>query len=132
MNTIPSTTALQAEFVDQALLALLQALVVVGFLAVGVAAAYLFVRALRTEHGRLRDREARFVLAGAAVLFVVGFARLVTVDAVAHESLAAVALGFTAVVYLLSLARPALFDVSASSENGGVSDDGTVEGDSVR
>lgn len=115
-------TTLQASVVDSVLLTLLQGLTVVGFLVVGLAAVHLLVGALRTEHGRLRDREARALLAGAGVLFVAGFARLVVADGVPSESLAGVALGFTAVAYLLSLAHPALFELSTGDETMGEGD----------
>jgi hypothetical protein len=82
----------------------------------GLAAVHLLIGALRAEHGRLRDREARFVLAAAGVLFVAGFGRLVVADAAPHGSLAGVVLGFTALVYLLYLARPELFELPTQDE----------------
>jgi hypothetical protein len=107
---------LQASVVDSVLLAVLHGLTVVAFLAISLATVSLLVGALRAEHGRLRDREARIILVAAGVLFVAGFARLVVTDGVPNESLAGVALGFAAVAYLLSLARPALFDLSGEGE----------------
>jgi threonine/homoserine/homoserine lactone efflux protein len=98
----------------------------VAFLGVGVVTAHLLVRALQAEHGRLRDREARFVLVGAGVLFVVGFAQLVVSVEGAQEGLAAVALGFTAVAYLLYLSRPALFGTSEQDERNGSVDEKTT------
>jgi hypothetical protein len=103
-------TALQTTVLDQVLLTGLQGLVVVGFLATGLLAAHLLVRAVRSETGEFRIRDARLVLVGASVLFVIGFTRLVTADTVPAESLAGVALGFVGVTYLLYTARPELFD----------------------
>lgn len=108
--------SLQVSVVDSVLLTALQALTVVAFLVVSLAAVHLLVRVLRANYGRLRNGEARVVLAAAGVLFVAGFARLVVFNGVSHESLAGVALEFTAVAYLLYLSRPALFEVSTYDE----------------
>jgi len=118
------TVALQASVVDSVLLTVLQAVTVVAFLLGGVAAVHLLVRALRADHGRLRDREARLVVAAAGGLFVVGFARLAITDGAPHGSLAAVALGFAAIAYLLYLARPALFEMPEQDETAGEADTG--------
>ena len=46
---------LQAGALDRISLIILQGLAIVVFLLAGVAAAHVLVRALRTEHGELRD-----------------------------------------------------------------------------
>ena len=102
---------------DRISLTILQILTVVAFLVVAVTAVHVLVRVLQKERGRLRDQDARLVLAAAGTLFVVGFAQLVVTDGVAHENLAAVALGFTAVAYLLYLVRPTLFEMADSDVN---------------
>jgi hypothetical protein len=117
---------LQTDVFDQVLLVVLQGLVTVAFLGIGVVVAHLLVRALRTEYGRLRDREARFVLVGAGVLFVVGFARLVVVVEGAQGSLAAIVLGFTAVTYLLYLGRPTLFETPGQDQRNETVDERTT------
>jgi hypothetical protein len=116
---------------ETVLFTLLQALTVAGFLFVGVAAAHLLVRALRAEHdGRLRERDARLVLAGAVVLFVVGFTRVVgdsVVGGVESASLAAVALGFSGVTYLLYTARPGLFELPEGDGESATDDGGSTD-----
>jgi hypothetical protein len=116
---------------ETVLFTLLQALTVAGFLLVGVAAVHLLVRALRAEHdGRLRERDARLVLAGAAVLFVVGFAQVVgdsVVGGVESASLAAVVLGFCGVTYLLYTARPGLFEVAKNDGESATDDGGSTD-----
>ena len=102
--------ALQTNAVDRVLLTVLQGIAVVGFLGISALAAHLLVQAFRTENGDFRIRDAKIMLAGASVLFVIGFTRLVITDSTPTESLAAVALGFTGVTYLLYTTRPELFE----------------------
>jgi len=103
-------TVLQTTVTDQLLLTSLQGLVVVGFLGISVLAAHLLVRAVRTETGDFRTRDAKVMLAGASVLFIVGFTRLTVTDGIPSEALASVVLGFAGVTYLLYTARPELFE----------------------
>lgn len=114
--------SLQASVVDNVLLTALQGLAIVGILGFSLSGVHLLVRALRAEHGRLRNREAWFVLVAAGVLFVTGFARLVVADGVPSGSLAFVALGFIPVAYLLYLAQLALFEPSAQDKTTGEAD----------
>ncbi len=107
---------LRASVTDGALLTLLQALVALAFLGVSLAAVHLLVGALRSEQGHLGYRRARSVLVAAGVLFVAGFVRLVVVEGVPSASLAGVALGASAIAYLLYLARPELFAAPAEDE----------------
>jgi threonine/homoserine/homoserine lactone efflux protein len=101
---------LQTTLSEQVLLTVLQALTVIGYLGVSALAVHLLVGAARRETGAFRPRDARLVLAGATVLFVVAFANLVVTDGIPHESLAGLALGFAGVTYLLYTAWPALFE----------------------
>jgi hypothetical protein len=103
-------TVLQTTVIDQLLLTVLQGLVVVGFLGISVLAAHLLVRAVRTETGEFRTRDAKLMLAGASLLFVLGFTRLTATDGVPAATLASVALGFAGVTYLLYTTRPELFE----------------------
>ena len=107
---------------ETVLFTLLHALTAGGFLLLGVAAAHLLVRGLRDDHdGRLRERDHRTMLAGAVVLFVLGFVQVVgasVVGEVETASLAALALGFCGVTYLLFVERPALFDVEGALGDG--------------
>lgn len=103
-------TVVQTPMVDRLLLTGLQGLVVVGLLGISILATHLLVRAVRAETGDFRTRDAKLVLAGASVLFVLGLARLTVTDGIPAESLASVALGFAAVTYLLYTARPELFE----------------------
>jgi hypothetical protein len=79
----------------------------VGFSLLG---AHLLVRAIRTDTGEFRTRDAKVMLAGAGLLFIIGFTRLTLTDGVPAEALASVALGFVGVAYLLYTTRPDLFD----------------------
>lgn len=109
-HLVPVLAALlQSSVADRALLTVLQVLVALALLGLGVLVAHLAVRAVRTEPGAIRLRDARLILAGAGVLFVVGFVDLVPVDGVPSGSLASLALGFAGVAYLLYTVRPALF-----------------------
>jgi uncharacterized membrane protein len=119
MHSRALTVLLQVNVVDSLLLTLLQAVTVAALLGVGVLTVHLLVRALRARHGRLRDRDARLVLAAAGVLFVVGFGRLVVADGAPSGSLAGVALGGAAAAYLLYLARPTLFAFGEPDEPAG-------------
>jgi hypothetical protein len=103
-------TVFQTTVTDQLLLTSLQGLVVVGFLGISVLVSHLLVRAVRTETGDFRTRDAKLMLAGASVLFIVGFTRLTVTDSVPAATLASVALGFAGVTYLLYTARPELFE----------------------
>ena len=105
---------LQTGVLEHISLTILRSLTIVAFLVIAVTAAHVLVRELRNERGQFRYREARLVLVGAGTLFVTWFAQLVVADGVAHESLTAVALGFTAVAYLLYSACPALFEMPES------------------
>jgi hypothetical protein len=116
MTAETQLVALQATVIEQALLTVLQALVVAGFLGVSALAAHLLVRAFRSENGELRLRDARLMLGGASVLFIVGFARLVVTDGAPSESLAGLALGFAGVTYLLYTVRPELFKLADRDE----------------
>jgi hypothetical protein len=118
--------ALQVGVVDRTLLTVLHGVTVVGFLGISALAVHLLVRALRTGNGDVRGRDVRIMLAGASVLFVVGFARLVVTDGTPAGSLAAVALGFTGVTYLFYTTRPDLFERVRRDETPGPVDD-TVE-----
>lgn len=120
-ETVPIT--LQVSVVDRVLLTVLQGVTVVGFLGISALAAHLLVRAFRTETGNLRIRDAKFMLAGASVLFVIGFTRLVITDGTPRESLAAVVLGFTGVTYLLYTTRPELFERADRDETSRTVDD---------
>ncbi|WP_435181252.1 hypothetical protein [Halorussus sp. AFM4] len=101
---------LQTAVTDQLLLTVLQGLVVVGFLGISLLAAHLLVRAVRTDTGEFRTRDAKLMLAGASLLFVLGFTRLTVTDEIPAETLASVALGFAGVAYLLYTTRPELFE----------------------
>jgi uncharacterized membrane protein len=103
-------TVLQTTVTDQLLLSVLQGLVIVGFVGLSLLAAHLLVRAIRTDTGEFRTRDAKVMLAGASLLFVVGFTRLTLTDGIPAEALASVALGFVGVAYLLYTTRPDLFD----------------------
>lgn len=103
-------TVLQMTVTDQLLLTVLQGLVVVGFLGISLLAAHLLVRAVRTDTGEFRTRDAKLMLAGASLLFVLGFTRLTVTDGIPAETLASVALGFAGVAYLLYTTRPELFE----------------------
>jgi hypothetical protein len=115
--------ALQATLIEQALMTVVQGLVVVGFLGVSVLAAHLLIRAFRGENSELSPRDTKIMLAGATVLFVIGFTRLVITDGTRTESLAAVALGFTGVTYLLYATRPELFERADRDETSRPVDD---------
>jgi hypothetical protein len=110
MLTETELLLLQTNVVDRVLLTVLQGITVVGFLGISALAAHFLVQAVRTENGDFRIRDAKIMLAGAGVLFVIGFTRLVITDGTPTESLAAVALGFTGVTYLLYTTRPELFE----------------------
>jgi uncharacterized membrane protein len=103
-------TVLQTIVTDRLLLTVLQGLVVVGFLGTSLLAAHLLVRAVRTDTGEFRTRDAKLMLAGASVMFVLGFTRLTATDGIPAEPLASVALGFAGVAYLLYTTRPELFE----------------------
>ncbi len=110
MITEGQLTVLQTTVTDQLLLSVLQGLVVVGFVGLSLLAAHLLVRAIRTDTGEFRTRDAKVMLAGAGLLFIVGFTRLTLTDGIPAEALASVALGFVGVAYLLYTTRPDLFD----------------------
>jgi uncharacterized membrane protein len=110
MITEGQLTVLQTTVTDQLLLSVLQGLVVVGFVGLSLLAAHLLVRAIRTDTGEFRTRDAKVMLAGAGLLFIIGFTRLTLTDGVPAEALASVALGFVGVAYLLYTTRPDLFD----------------------
>jgi hypothetical protein len=101
---------LQIAIADRVLSTVLQGATVAGFIGVSALAAHLLVRAFRTEGGSLRVRDAQIMLAGASLLFVTGFTNLVVSDGAPSESLAAVALGFAGVAYLLYTRGPELFE----------------------
>lgn len=88
-----------------------------------ILATHLLVQAVQTENDGLRVRDATVVLAGAGVLFSIGFTRLVTVDNTPREGLAGIALGFAGVTYLLYTARPELFELSEQDETTTVAED---------
>jgi hypothetical protein len=123
MTVETTIVAFQATVADQILLTLLQGLVVVGFLGVSILVTHLLVQAVQTENDGLRVRDATVVLAGAGVLFSIGFTRLVTVDNTPREGLAGIALGFAGVTYLLYTARPELFELSEQDETTTVAED---------
>lgn len=110
MITEGQLTVLQTTVTDQLLLSMLQGLVVVGFVGLSLLAAHLLVRAIRTDTGEFRTRDAKVMLAGAGLLFIIGFTRLTLTDGIPAEALASVALGFVGVAYLLYTTRPDLFD----------------------
>jgi uncharacterized membrane protein len=110
MITEGQLTVLQTTVTDQLLLSVLQGLVVVGFVGLSLLGAHLLVRAIRTDTGEFRTRDAKVMLAGAGLLFIIGFTRLTLTDGVPAEALASVALGFVGVAYLLYTTRPDLFD----------------------
>jgi hypothetical protein len=66
---------------------------------------------------------AVFMLAGAGVLFIIGFTQLVTGGNVPREGLAGIALGFAGVTYLLYAARPELFELGEQDETTTVVED---------
>jgi hypothetical protein len=123
MSTETEVIALQVDVVDRVLLTVLQGITVVGFLGISALASHLLVRAFRAENGEFRIRDAKIMLAGASVLFVIGFTGLVSADGTPTESLAAVALGFTGVTYLLYTTCPELFERADRGETSGSVDD---------
>jgi hypothetical protein len=114
---------------DLIALYLLWTVTTLGFLAVGLTAAWGVVRSLEAERGPLGDRDLRWLVAAAAGLFVVGFARVVgagVVGEAGNGDLALLALGFGAMTYLYYRERPGAFDVRDGGTDG-TTDDGAAD-----
>lgn len=116
MYTQIHSAPIQVDLLDSLLLTVLQVLVALGLVGASLLGVHLLVRALQADHGRLRDREARYVLAAAGVLFAVGLGRLVVIDGTPSEGLASVALAFATVTYLLYVTRPTVFELPGDDE----------------